>query len=107
MPNYSTRDMAIHAAADIAKALQKPRPESPFQVGDTQLKAIRGLPQIFDAETKIPNREAFITPPDSLMKKRTKLPRVEDQTAPPTRVNPDEKSKNIYQKLPSPIQTAP
>ena len=41
------------------------------------------------------------------MKKRTKLPRVEDQTAPPTRVNPDEESKNIYQKLPSPIQTAP
>ena len=40
MPNYSTRDMAIHAAADLAKALQTPRPELPFQVGDAQLKAI-------------------------------------------------------------------
>ena len=27
MHNYSTRDMAIHAAADLAKALQTPRPE--------------------------------------------------------------------------------
>ena len=26
MPNYITRDMAIHAAADMAKALQTPRP---------------------------------------------------------------------------------
>ena len=34
MPNYITRDMSIHAAADLAKALQTPRPESPFQVGD-------------------------------------------------------------------------
>ena len=50
MPNYSTRYMAIHAAADIAKALQNPRLESPFQVGGAQLKAIRGLSQIFDAE---------------------------------------------------------
>ena len=41
MPNYSTRDMAIHAATDIEKALQTPRPESPFQVGGAQLKAIR------------------------------------------------------------------
>ena len=62
MPNYSTRDMAIHAAADLSKALQTPRPESPFQVGDSQLKAIRELSQIFDAETKIPNRDAFPTP---------------------------------------------
>ena len=38
MPNYSTIDIAIHAAADLAKALQTPRSESPFQVGDTQLK---------------------------------------------------------------------
>ena len=62
MPNYSTRDMAINAAADIAKALQKPRPESTFQVGDSQLKAIRELSQIFDAETKIPNRDALPPP---------------------------------------------
>ena len=59
MPNYSTRDMAIHAAADLAKALQKPMPESPFQVEDDQLKAIRELSQIFDAEIKIPNRDAL------------------------------------------------
>ena len=38
IPNYITRDMAIHAAADIEKALQKPRPDTPFQGGDTQLK---------------------------------------------------------------------
>ena len=63
IPNYSTRDMAIQAAEDLAKALQTPRPESPFQVGDAQLKAIRGLSQIFDAETKIPNRDAFPSPP--------------------------------------------
>ena len=63
MPNYSTRDMAIHSASDLAKALQTPRPESHFQVGDAQLKAIRGLSQIFYAETKIPNRDALPTPP--------------------------------------------
>ena len=49
MTNFSTRDMDIQAAADLAKALQTPRPESPFQVGDTQLKAIRELAQIFNA----------------------------------------------------------
>ena len=37
IPNYSSRDMAIHSAADLAKALQTPRPESHFQVGDSQL----------------------------------------------------------------------
>ena len=41
MNNYSSRDMAIHAAADTEKALKKTLPESPFQVGDSQLKAIR------------------------------------------------------------------
>ena len=41
IPNQSTRDMAIHDAADLAKALQTPRPESTFQAGDAQLKAIR------------------------------------------------------------------
>ena len=30
IPNYSTIDMAIHAAADLAKDLQNPRPESHF-----------------------------------------------------------------------------
>ena len=107
MPNYSTRDMAIHAAADLAKSLQTPRPESPFQVGDAQLKAIRELSYIFDAETKIPNRNESPPPSDFLMKKRTELPRVEDQTAPPPRVDPDEESKNMEQKLPSPIQATP
>ena len=60
--NYSTIYMAIHAAADLEKALQTTRPESPFQVGDTQLKAIRELSHIFDVETKIPNRDAFPPP---------------------------------------------
>ena len=41
MPNYSTRDMAIHADADLEKYLQTSTPESTFQVGDSQLKAIR------------------------------------------------------------------
>ena len=41
------------------------------------------------------------------MKKRTKLPSVEDQTTPPPRVDPDEESKNRDQKLSSPIQTTP
>ena len=47
MTNYSTRDMAIYSTADLAKDLQIPSPESPFQVGDAQLKAIRELSQIF------------------------------------------------------------
>ena len=63
IPNYSTRDTAINYAADIEKALQKPRLESPFQVGDAQLKSIRQLSQIFDAETKTPNMDALPTPP--------------------------------------------
>ena len=63
MPNYSTIDIAIHAAADLAKDLHTPRPGSPFQVGDAQLKAIRELSQIFDVETRIPNRDTFPTPP--------------------------------------------
>ena len=63
MPNYSTIYMAINADADLKKALQTPRPESPFQVGDAQLEAIRGFSQIFYAETKIPNRDAFPPPP--------------------------------------------
>ena len=88
--------MAIHAAADLAKALQTPRPESPFQVVGAQLKAIRELANIIDADTKIPNRGAMPTPPPKyLMKKRTKLPRLEDNTAPPPRVDPDEEYKNI------------
>ena len=41
------------------------------------------------------------------MKKSTKLPRVEDQTAPHPRVDPDGESKNRDQKLPSPIQATP
>ena len=72
-----------------------------------QIKSIRELAHIFDAETKTPNRDALNTPLDSLMNKRIKLPRVEDQTAPHTRVDPDEESKNREQKLPSPIQTTP
>ena len=71
IPSYSSRDMAINDASDIAKALQTPRPESPFQVGDSQIKAMRELANIFDVETKIPNRDALITPLESLLKKST------------------------------------
>ena len=49
----------------------------------------------------------FPPPPDSLMKKMTKFPRVKNQTAPPPRVDPDEKSKNREKKLPSPNYTIP
>ena len=60
-----------------------------FKWGDAQLKAIRELAQIFDAEAKIPNRDTLSTPPNFLTKKRTKLPRVEDYTTTPQRVDPD------------------
>ena len=76
-------------------------------MGNSQLKAIRELANIFDAETKIPNRDTLPTPPSQLTKKSSKLPRVEYQTAPPPRVDPDEESKNREQKLPSPIQKTP
>ena len=74
-------------------------------MGEAQLKAIRELANIFDADTKIPNRDALPTLLDLLMNNSTKLLRVEDQTNPPPKVGPDEKSKDIEQKLPSPIQT--
>ena len=38
MPNFSSRDMAIHVAVDLTKALQTPHPESPFRVGGSKLK---------------------------------------------------------------------
>ena len=55
LPNYSSRNMAIHYAVDLEKALRTPWTESAFQVGDSQLKAIKELANISDAETKIPN----------------------------------------------------
>ena len=76
-------------------------------MGDAQIKEISELAQIFYAETKIPNRDALLTPPELLMKKRTKLPRVEDQISPPPRVDPDKESNNREQKLPSIIQISP
>ena len=90
IPNYSLRDMAIHTAADLTKDLKTPRPESPFQVRDYQLKPIRELSQIFNAETQMPNMDTLPTHPDPLTKKSYKLPRVEDQTSPPPRVDLDE-----------------
>ena len=57
--------MAIRDAADTAKALQTLRPESPFQVGDAKLKTIRGLANIFDAETEMPNRDTQPIPPQN------------------------------------------
>ena len=60
--SYSSIDMAIHADVDLEKALQTPRPESPFRVGDSQLKVIRELAKIFDAGAIIPNRYALTTP---------------------------------------------
>ena len=46
-------------------------------------------------------------PPDSIMKKRTKLPRMEDHTDPPARLDTDKEYNNREQKLPIPIQTTP
>ena len=65
------------------------------------------LDGIFDAETKIPNRDALPTPLDSLMNKRTKIPRVKYQTAPPPRVDPDEETRERYQTPPTPTQETP
>ena len=93
IPNYSSRYIAFHADADLAKALEIPRPESPFQVEVSQLKARSELAKIFDAENKIPNSDALFTPPYPLIRNSTKLPRAEDQTDPPPRVDPYEESK--------------
>ena len=41
MPNIIFIDMSINYDVDLEKALQTPRPESPFQVREYQLKAIR------------------------------------------------------------------
>ena len=90
MPNYSSRDMAINDDSDLAKSLQTPNTESTFKVGDYQLKAIRLLANIFNAETKIPKNYTLPTPPFPLTKKSSKLPRVEDQTSLPPRVDPNE-----------------
>ena len=87
--------------------MQAPIPESPFQLRDTQLIAKRELANIFDAETKIPNRDALLTPTDLLTKNRDKLPRVEDQIVPPRRVDPYGESNNREQKLTSPIKKTP
>ena len=106
--SYSSRDVAINAAVDLTKDLQTPRPESPFQVGYYQLKAIKELDNISDEETKTPNRDSLPTPPSPLMNNRSKLPRVEYQTALPQSVDLDEEYKDREQKLPIPTQeTAP
>ena len=107
IPNYISRDVAIHAAADPAKALQTPRPGSPFQVRDSHLKAIRELANIFNVETKIRNRDALPTPQDPLIKRSTKLTSVEYYTAQHQRVDSEKESKNREQKIPISVQTTP
>ena len=57
--------MAINDAADLEKALKTPRPESPFQVGSSQIKPTRELAKLFDEETQITNRDSLTTPPPS------------------------------------------
>ena len=47
------------------------------------------------------------SPPDSLIKRSTKLPWLDDHKAPPPRVDLDEESKNMEQKIPSKIQKTP
>ena len=39
--------MAIHATASMVKSLQTTIPESPFQLGASQIKSIRELANIF------------------------------------------------------------
>ena len=99
--NYSLRYMAINDAADLAMVLQTLMTESFFQVGDYQLKAISLLAKIFDAKTQIPNRDVLPTAPSLLIKKISKLPRMEYQTAPSLRVDPDEESNESEQKITS------
>ena len=60
---YSSRDVVIHDAADLANSFQTPRPESPFQMGYFQIKALRELDKIFDAGNQITNKDALPTPP--------------------------------------------
>ena len=62
MTNYSSRYMGIHATAYLTTAFRKFSPESYFQVGGSQLKSIRELAKIFDAENIIPNRDSLPTP---------------------------------------------
>ena len=99
--------MAIYAAVDLTNSSQTPRPESPFQVGDSQLKAIRELAKIFDAETKIPNRDSLPIHLSQKTNNISKLPKVEDQMYPPQRVDPEKESKYREQKLPIPTQATP
>ena len=107
IPNHSSRDIAIRAAKNMRKSLQTHRTESPFQVGIPQLKAIRVLANILYAKTQIPNRYALSTPPVSLMKKISKLTRVEDKTAPTPRADSDKEYRYRQQKLTSPIKATP
>ena len=108
MSNFSSSDMAIYAAADMAKALQKPFPESPFHVGESQIKYIRGLAKTFDAEIQLPNRDALPTPtPYPLIKQSSKIPKVKYQTAPPPTMVTYEEYKKRYQKHPNPNQETP
>ena len=90
-----------------SKILANTQARITFSSGGCPTPSNKGIISDFDTETKIPKSDALLTPPDSLMKKRTKLPRVEYQTAPLPRVDPDEESKNRYQKLLSTIQTTP
>ena len=81
--------MAINAAADLGKALQTPKSESPFQVGESKLKAIMEFANIVDAETKITNKDELTPPPPApIIKKSSKLPMLEDQTDSTPRVDP-------------------
>ena len=78
-----------------------------FLSGSLLTQSNKGIIKYFYAKNKIPNRDAMPTPPAPLMKKRSKLPRVENQMAPPPKFYPDEEYKCREQKLPSPIQTTP
>ena len=92
----------LYVVRPVPMAAQQP--ESHFQVGESQPKAIRELANIFDAETQIPNRDALPAPKSPLIKKSSKLPRVEDQTDQPPRMDPYEESKDIEQRSPSTTQ---
>ena len=55
--------MYIHDSVDLEKSLQTPRPESPFQVGDSQLKSNMELAKKCDAEIQLPNTDSLTNPP--------------------------------------------
>ena len=89
-PNFSSREMVIHADAYHVKYLKTPFPWSPFQVGYSQLKEISELYKHLMQKSNSQIGMNYPPTPFPIMKQSSKLPRVKDHTDPPPRFNPDE-----------------